>query len=470
MMQRSSRSFFYWFLKCLETRRRFRLNATLSLSVALISISGLALAQVTIPDAQVEASVLKALAGAKDIESQSISTRTVYGVVTLSGTVRTEAQRVEAENLAANANGVKKVIDELQVASPPGHAPLQAEAQSMTPARGMVLQSDGTYAPATNEDLSSGATPSVAQPSGAEMPDSDRDQAQYRRQANGSTTDRQPSGQSSSTPAPYGQATSTPLYEPRGSGSQPQGKSSPQGQTAAQPEDRYPGYSQNQTWGGQVAGESVVIPSGALVRVRVDRFLASDKLKAGDFFEGFAANDVVAGGSVAIPRGAAVQGKVIDARSSGAISGRGELSVQLTSVTLGGRTYPLFSDTWSRSGPDKTGQTVTNVAGLGITGALIGAIIGRGAGAAIGAGVGAAAGVGASAASSRGQVVIPPEGMLTFHLAEPAQVITVSEQEMQRLAYSIPPGERPPPRQPLYVRPYPVYGYPPMPPYGYPAY
>jgi hypothetical protein len=182
------------------------------------------------------------------------------------------------------------------------------------------------------------------------------------------------------------------------------------------------------------------------------------------------ANDVTAGGFVAIPRGAAVQGVVIDSKSSGAISGRGELSLQLTSVAMGGKIYPIQSDIWARKGPDKTGNTIGNAAGLGIAGALIGAIAGRGAGAAIGAGVGAGAGVAASAASPRGQVVVPPEGMVSFNLSQPAQVSTVSESEMQRLAYGVPNG--PAQRQPMYARPYPGYyqGYPPPPPSGYPPY
>jgi hypothetical protein len=110
---------------------------------------------------------------------------------------------------------------------------------------------------------------------------------------------------------------------------------------------------------------------------------------------------------------------------------------------------------------------VSNAAGLGIVGALIGGIAGRGAGAAIGAGVGAGAGVAASAASPKGQVVIPPEGMLTFNLSQPANVATVSEAEMQRLAYGVPSLPRQ--RQPLYARPYPGY-YPPYPPPPPPAY
>jgi len=409
-------------------------------------------AQTVVPDSQVEANVLKALAGAPELASQTISTNTVYGVVTLSGTVQDEALRTKAENLAANATGVKKVVDELQIGSP---STASNTAQGNQPGPGMVLQSDGTYAPATDTDATASLppgspTPGTAPASGAVMNDPDHDQATWNQQAG--------------TQTPNGQA----------SGAQPQ---QPYGTAPQYPQARYPaypqGYAQNGyppqgavPYGGQAAGQPVTVPTGTMVRIRVNRLLASDQLKPGDHFDGVVANDVVAGGFVAIPRGASVQGVVVAAKSSGAISGRGELSLQLTSVVLAGKVYPVVSDIWVRNGPDKTVHTVNNAAGLGVMGALIGAVAGRGAGAAIGAGVGAAAGVGASAASPKGQVVIPPEGMVSFNLSQPAQVQTVSEQEMQRLAYGVPSGQR----QPMYPRAYPGYypAYPP--PAGYPAY
>ena len=418
-------------------------------------------AQDTMPDSQVEANVLKALAGAPDLASQNITTNTVYGVVTLTGNVPDDGTRIKAENLAANAPGVKKVVDELQV-GPAATAPTAGEVTG-APGPGMVLQSDGTYAPAQSADGSAAPAPGTAPASGAVMNDPDHDQAAYSQP----TAGQAPNGQPNATGvSPY----------PQNYPAQPSGY--PQN---GYPQNGYPqnGYAQNGyapnggvPYGGQVAGQPVVVPVGTTIRIRVNRLLASDRLKAGDHFDGIVANDVTAGGFVAIPRGASVQGVVVDSKSSGAISGRGELSLQLTSIAMGGKVYPVTSDVWSRQGPDKTGHTVENAAGLGIVGALIGGIAGRGAGAAIGAGVGAGAGVAASAASPRGQVIIPPEGMLTFSLSQPANVATVSEAEMQRLAYGVPNGA--PQRQPMYPRPYPGYypGYypPPPPPAGYPPY
>jgi hypothetical protein len=224
-------------------------------------------------------------------------------------------------------------------------------------------------------------------------------------------------------------------------------------------------------YGGQEAGQMVTVQSGALVRIRVNQPLDSGHSKPGQRFDGVVVNDVVADGAVAIPRGASVEGVVVDAKSSGTLAGRGELSLQLTQVTLGGRTYPIVSDLWAHNGGDKTVHTVNNTAiGTGV-GALFGAAAGGGEGAAIGAGVGAALGLGASAASGRGQVYVPSEGMLTFHIAQPTTVATVSQMEMDRLAQGVGPARNPERLQRRYPTVYygPVYG-PYYRPYGYPYY
>ena len=46
-------------------------------------------------------------------------------------------------------------------------------------------------------------------------------------------------------------------------------------------------------------------------------------------------------------------------------------------------------------------------------------------------------------------MIIPPEYVLNFHLAQPAQVNTVSEQEMSRLSYAAGPGNGQPVRRAL---------------------
>jgi len=366
-----------------------------------------------LPDAQIESNVLRALASAPELSTQNIQTSTVYGTVTLSGNVHDEDLRVKAENLAARAPGVKKVVDQLTLGDtpPPVGAPAeqaQAAPDASGPPPGQVLQSDGTYAPAPADDQSADAAM----------------QAQ-----NGQADPSQPAAPNQAPPPPARR----PMYQNYGPG----GPGGPQG--------------------GQLAGQPVTVPAGAPLQIRINRGLDSNHIKPGTPFDGMIMADVIAGGAVAIPRGALVQGVVIDAKKAGALKGEGALSLQLNSVTLGGVVYPLVTDVWQREGKDKTTSTVNNAVGFGALGAIIGAVAGGGAGAAIGAGVGAGAGVANSAASPRGQIIIPPESVLHFKTSAPTDLKTVSQQEMSRLAYAAGPTNPPPPVRRRYYSPY--YGY-----------
>src|SRR5258708_39905191 len=122
-----------------------RFSTASLLTAGLLWGSGAAFAQTktaAIPDAQIEANVLKALAGAPELADQSITSTTVYGTVTLNGTVRDEPSRDLAEHLAASAPGVQKVVDQLVIGTP---APANSDSEQV--GTNPNLQSDGTMAP-----------------------------------------------------------------------------------------------------------------------------------------------------------------------------------------------------------------------------------------------------------------------------------------------------------------------------------
>jgi hypothetical protein len=388
-----------------------------------------------VPDAQVEANVLRALASAPELSTQNIQTTTVYGVVTLSGSTTDEASRTKAENLAARAVGVQKVVDEMTIgANPDGQN--QPAPNGGDPAQGGVLQSDGTYAPAAPPQGQSPQQAQAGPPQGAPEPGYVSPPAPPANGQSGQANGQYPPPPNGQYPPANGQ------YPPRRS--------------------MYGNQDYPPVPGGQVAGKQVIVPSGAMLRIRINEGLNTKHTQPGSIFDGTVLNDVVADGAVAIPRGASVQGTVVESKSSGALKGRGELELQLTRLSMGGHNYTLTSDTWTRDGADKTNHTVNSAIGLGALGAVLGAVAGGGRGAAIGAGAGGAAGVASSAASPKGQVVIPPEAVLTFHLAQPAPVATVSEQEMGRLSYAAGPNTAPVVRRPYPppYAPYPAYYYP----------
>jgi len=89
--------------------------------------------------------------------------------------------------------------------------------------------------------------------------------------------------------------------------------------------------------------------------------------------------DVAVGGVLAIPKGATVHGVVSEVKKvgSGDLGGSSELALRLTSLDLGGQSYPLDSDQFKVKGPSKTGQTVGSAVGGGILGTIIGCAVGR---------------------------------------------------------------------------------------------
>jgi hypothetical protein len=390
-----------------------------------------------VSDAQIEANVLKAFAGAPELANQQITTTTVYGEVTLSGSVVDESSRVMAETLASRAPGVKKVVDELSLNPNQTMNQGASTAPSNDPAKGTNpdLQSDGTraqpqspapavqrtpdYGPGAPEYKQSGTYPQATQP----YPQ--QGQPQYPQQSQQPYPPQYPQQGQYGQQAPYPQ----------------------QGQYSQQPPPQYaqnPQYTQSpEPYGAQQAGQAVTVPPGTMLRIRINQGLSSGHAQPGAPFDAVVLNDVIADGAVAIPRGATVHGAVTDVKKSGQLGGRPEISLQLTQVTLAGKVFPLVSDEWSTAGPDKTGRTINNTVGLGAMGAIIGAIAGGGPGAAIGAGAGAVAGLGVSSASGSPQALIPPEAILTFHLTQPAAVTTVSQAEMDRLGYGVPARSQP---------------------------
>jgi hypothetical protein len=211
----------------------------------------------------------------------------------------------------------------------------------------------------------------------------------------------------------------------------------------------------------------VTVAQGTLLQLRTNEPVGTKKAKDGEPVEFTVIRDVAVSGVLAIPRGATVHGVVSDVKKvgSGDLGGSPVLALRLTSMDLGGQSYPLDSDQFKVKGPNKAGQTVGSAIGGGIIGTIIGCAVGRGVGCAVGAGAGVAAGTAASAASSGPGIWIPAEALVTFHLNTPLTVNPVSAQEASRLAQGLYPGG-----PNLYRRgPYPYYGaqYAGAYPYGY---
>jgi hypothetical protein len=366
----------------------------LSTAVAVAQDSAAAAGQRT--DGQIEMDVVHALDASNALKNDMITAATIQGEVTLTGTVASAASSELAESIAGHVAGVTKVNNGLKVGNP-------QDAQA----------DPGAQAPAdTQQDDANAQAPPA--PNDGPLPPS-QNQGQYPDQ-----------GQA---PPPGAYPPPRPQY---GSPYPPQGQYPQQGQYAqAPPPPQGPVY--------QEPTGPVTIPQGTLVQLRTSEGLDSKHAKDGQPVQFTVIRDVAVGGVLALPKGATVHGVVSQVKhvGSGDLGGSSELALKLTSLDLGGQSYPLDSDQFKVKGPSKTGQTVGSAVGGGILGTIIGCAVGRGVGCAIGAGAGVAAGTAASAASPGPQVWIPAEALVTFHLNTPLTVTPVNSQEAARLAQGL---------------------------------
>jgi hypothetical protein len=421
--------------------RIFRLAAIGLLAGSALFSAAIASAQQR-SDSDIQSDVGTAISQDSNLQGQQITPTAAKGVVTLNGTVQTDAQRQAAETDAANVSGVSGIMNNLKVTNP----------GSAAPSSGLAAQSSADQL--TPQD----------QNQDQQNPNQPEDQEQTQ----GSVPPPPPDvNQPQQAPPPQyqGYPQQQPYRQPYQQG-YPQQQPYPYRQTYPQQ-----GYQQGYNSAPQVPyyqtpTSPVTIPSGTLLRVRLSEPLDTAHVKDGTSFQATAAADVYEGSVLAIPRGATLNGQVVESKEGGRLGGSGILRLQLTNVNLGGHVYPVSSDVWSSRGPNKAGYTATNTIGGALLGAIIGGAVGRGSGAAIGAGAGAAGGLAASSVTNGPRVYLPTETAVDFHLGSPVTVQPVSWQEAQRLATSAP---QPPvlvrrPR-PVYVVPGPYYGpYP----YGYP--
>jgi len=163
--------------------------------------------------------------------------------------------------------------------------------------------------------------------------------------------------------------------------------------------------------------QPIVVPSGTVLTVTTSQGLSSKNSQAGQTFLATLAQPISVDGRAALPRGATVSGTVVSAKAKGKIKGEGELSVQLTSISVGGHTYPIQTNVLSNTTKGKGKRTAATTGGGAAGGALIGGIAAGGKGAGIGALVGAGAGFIGGAVTGNKQVEIPAESALSFTLA-----------------------------------------------------
>jgi len=171
--------------------------------------------------------------------------------------------------------------------------------------------------------------------------------------------------------------------------------------------------------------ETVTLPAGTVIHVRLNQTLSSERNENGDSFNATLIEPVVANGFVIAERGARVDGRIVDAARAGKVKGVAKIAVRLTTLhTSDSQKVAILTDDFVQNGRSSKAMDAAKVgAGAGI-GAALGAIFGGGAGAAIGAAAGGAAG-GGTVLMTRGHAAeLEVETKIPFRLRE---AVTVTE-------------------------------------------
>ncbi len=171
--------------------------------------------------------------------------------------------------------------------------------------------------------------------------------------------------------------------------------------------------------------ETVIIPSGTSISVRMNSTLNSEKNVTGDTFTATLDTPLVVNDIVLAERGAKVDGKISEVDRSGRVKGLAKMMLELTRIQLSdGQQLELRTDPWERDAESSKKADAVKVGVGAAIGAAIGAIVGGGKGAAIGGASGAGAGTGVVLATRGKPVQIDVETKIPFRVST---ALTVTE-------------------------------------------
>ncbi|HME34066.1 MAG TPA: BON domain-containing protein [Candidatus Sulfotelmatobacter sp.] len=338
-------------------------RVVLSLSVLVLVLAGLVGCNkpASRSDAQLASDVQSKISGDPGVSSHDVGVQADHGIVTLNGNVTSDEERASAAHDAATVDGVKTVVNNLVVQAAAPPAPDEAPVTSGTNAKAKK----SARGPTTPSDS--------AGKNGAGNP------------VETAAVAPSPASSNPPPPAPAPVAAQAPPPPPK----------------------------------------KIMVPAGTQLTVRLNEGLDTEKNQMGDTFHATLGAPIVINDDTVIPSGADVVGHVVDVKSAGRFAGSSSLTLELTSLSMNGKTYNVQTNQWSRQGKGEGKNTAVKAGGGAAVGAIIGGLAGGGKGAAIGSVAGAGAGTGVAATKKGEQIKLAPESTLSFLLINP---ITVTQQ------------------------------------------
>lgn len=173
---------------------------------------------------------------------------------------------------------------------------------------------------------------------------------------------------------------------------------------------------------GPAAPQTVTIPKGTIVSVRLGQAISTKTSNSGDQFTATLAEPLVVEERTIAPSGTRATGTVAEAVPLGKFKGGSKLRLSLDAITINGKRYPLQTSSVARAEQSKGKRSAVAIGGGAGLGAIIGGIAGGGKGAAIGALVGGGAGTAGAAYTGNKDLVMPAETVLSFKILQPVDV------------------------------------------------
>lgn len=163
---------------------------------------------------------------------------------------------------------------------------------------------------------------------------------------------------------------------------------------------------------------AITVPAGTVLNVRLQNSISSATAAPGESFDAVLDEPLVVQGQTVAPRGAAVSGRVTEAKASGRLHDSGYLRLTLASVNINGKAVPVTTSSLFAKGANHNKRNAALIGGGAGAGTLIGALAGGGKGALIGGLVGAGAGTTGAYATGKKDVAFGAERRLSFRLTQ----------------------------------------------------
>jgi hypothetical protein len=337
-------------------------------------------------DAKISGDIQRRFREDSGLSSKQLRVQASHGVVTLAGFVDNDAQREAAARQAVSVEGVKEVVNNLQVGSAPG-----AAAQTPPPAVNVAT----TKIAAAKIGQAEISPRKVAESKPSEW-------KKFRPRSVPDDAASQDDTSAAAAPSDDTVAENSQAVEAASSDSPP---ADPAPSTSLPP-----------------PAQNVTIEQGTSISIRLVDSIDSGKNQIGDTFHASLNNPLFAEGNEAIPKGTDVAGRIVDLQNASQFEGQSLVVLQLDTINTRGKSYNLQTDQYRKEGSSRGKSTAEKVGGGAVLGGIIGAIAGGGRGAIVGTAAGAGAGGAVQAGSKNQQIKLPSETVLNFTLQAPLTV------------------------------------------------